>query len=146
MVETTYTISQASRLLGVEAYVLRFWEEELMLEIKRSEKGYRYYTNDDIRMLQKVKEWKKTYALKDIRKMLGTQDLKQEDTRQEEFLRLLERLLEHAMQRKNSPENRIKKLDRTIRNHQKKRKMIAVAGSEKRNRSKDKQQVYFSKR
>lgn len=132
MVETTYTISQAARLLGVEAYVLRFWEEELMLEIKRNEKGYRYYTNDDIRMLQKVKEWKKTYALKDIRRMLGTHNEEHEDTRQEEFLKLLERLIEHALQRKNSPENRIKKLDLTIRNHQKKRKMIAAAGTQKK--------------
>lgn len=132
MVETTYTISQAARLLGVETYVLRFWEEELMLEIKRSEKGYRYYTNEDIRMLQKVKEWKKTYALKDIRRMLGTQGVKQEDTRQDEFLGLLERLLEHAIQRKNSPENRIKKLDITIRNHQKNRKMIAATDKKKK--------------
>lgn len=131
MVETTYTISQAARLLGVEAYVLRFWEEELMLEIKRSEKGYRYYTNDDIRMLQKVKEWKKTYALKDIRMMLGKHDVKQEDARQEEFLEILERLIEHAMQRKNSPENRVKKLDLTIRDHQKKRKMIAATNEKK---------------
>lgn len=139
MVETTYTISQAARLLGVEAYVLRFWEEELMLEIKRSEKGYRYYTNEDIRMLQKVKEWKKTYALKDIREMLG-----KADSKQEEFLQIMERLVEYVLQKKNSPENRIKNLDKAIRNHQQTRKMIAAASESKKavsRKKKEKQKI-----
>lgn len=122
MVETTYTISQAARLVGVESYVLRFWEEELLLDIKRSEKGYRYYTNEDIRLLQKVKEWKKTYALKDIRAMLG-----KNDQQQERFLVIMERLVEHVLQEKHSPEMRIKHLDEAIRRHQQSRKMTAAA-------------------
>lgn len=122
MVETTYTISQAARLVGVESYVLRFWEEELLLDIKRSEKGYRYYTNEDVRLLQKVKEWKKTYALKDIRAMLG-----KNDQQQERFLVIMERLVEHVLQEKHSPEMRMKHLDEAIRRHQQSRKMIAAA-------------------
>lgn len=133
MDETTYTISQAARLLGVEAYVLRFWEEELLLDIKRSEKGYRYYTNEDIRLLQKVKEWKKTYALKDIRAMIGNTDQKQE-----QFLLIMERLVEQVLQERNSPENRCKHLDQAIRRHQKSRKMIAAASEEKVHASKRK--------
>ena len=55
MGEVTYSISQAAKLVGVETYVLRFWEEELLLEIGRSEKGYRFYTNEDIHLLQQIK-------------------------------------------------------------------------------------------
>ena len=33
MGEVTYTISQAAKIVGVETYVLRFWEEELLLDI-----------------------------------------------------------------------------------------------------------------
>ena len=43
-----YLISEAARLTGVEAHVLRFWEEELKLEIPRNEQGHRYYTEEDI--------------------------------------------------------------------------------------------------
>lgn len=137
MVETTYTISQAARLVGVESYVLRFWEEELLLDIKRSEKGYRYYTNEDIRLLQKVKEWKKTYALKDIRIMLG-----KSDQQQERFLVIMERLVEHVLQEQQSPEMRIRNLDETIRRHQQSRRMTAAAtqttekGKQKKKRTK----------
>lgn len=137
MGETTYTISQAAKLVGVETYVLRFWEEELLLDIKRSEKGYRYYTNEDIRLLQKVKEWKKTYALKDIRAMIG-----KSDQRQEEFLSIMERLVENILQERKSPESSFKSLDKAIRRHQESRKMIAAASepqkksSRKKNRKK----------
>ena len=43
MSETRYMISDASRLVDVEAHVLRYWEEELGLPIGRNEMGHRYY-------------------------------------------------------------------------------------------------------
>ena len=98
MGEVTYSISQAAKLVGVETYVLRFWEEELLLEIGRSEKGYRFYTNEDIHLLQQIKEWKKTYALKDIREMIGKKDQKQE-----QLLSLMERLVGHILEERKSP-------------------------------------------
>ena len=39
MSETRYMISDASRLVDVEAHVLRYWEEELELPIGRNEMG-----------------------------------------------------------------------------------------------------------
>lgn len=41
MSETRYMISDASRLVDVEAHVLRYWEEELGLPIGRNEMGHR---------------------------------------------------------------------------------------------------------
>ena len=43
MKENKYTISEAARLLSVENHVLRYWEEELELNIPRNELGHRYY-------------------------------------------------------------------------------------------------------
>ena len=58
MNETRYMISDASRRLKVEPHVLRYWEEELDMKIKRNEMGHRYYTAEDIQVLQVVQEMK----------------------------------------------------------------------------------------
>ena len=39
MGEKRYMISDASRMLGVESHVLRYWEEELNIVIPRNEMG-----------------------------------------------------------------------------------------------------------
>ena len=119
--EVTYTISQAAKLVGVESYVLRFWEEELLLDIGRNAKGYRAYTKENIALLQKVKELKKDYQLKDIRHMLLDKDKKKE-----EFLEIMERLVEQVIKEKKSPESRFRSIDRAIRSRQQARKMVAA--------------------
>ena len=56
--ETRYTVRQAVEMTGVKSYVLRYWEEELELQIHRNELGHRYYTGYDIQLLN-IKELKK---------------------------------------------------------------------------------------
>lgn len=121
MEETTYTISQAAKIVGVETYVLRFWEDELLLDIGRNEKGYRAYTNENINLLKKVKELKKEYQLKDIRHMLLDKDHKKE-----QFLELMDRIVIQTLKERNSPENRYKKIDQAIRSRQQVRKEVAA--------------------
>ena len=58
MSETRYMISDASKLVDVEAHVLRYWEEELDLPIGRNEMGHRYYTEENIRLFRHIKELK----------------------------------------------------------------------------------------
>lgn len=71
MDETQYTISEAGKMVGVESHVLRYWEDELKLEIPRNGKGHRYYTELHIRLFQKIKELKeKGYQLKAIEHVL----------------------------------------------------------------------------
>lgn len=71
MDETHYSISEAGKLVGVESHVLRYWEDELQLEIPRNGKSHRYYTELHIRLFQKVKELKeKGYQLKAIEQVL----------------------------------------------------------------------------
>lgn len=53
-----YMISDAAKLVDVESHVLRYWEEELDIEIPRNEMGHRYYTDYYIRVFKKIKELK----------------------------------------------------------------------------------------
>ncbi len=66
-----YMISDAAGLVNVEAHVLRYWEEELELDIPRNELGHRYYTKENIEQFLKIKEWKeKGYQLKAIKMLV----------------------------------------------------------------------------
>lgn len=63
-----FTITEAAKKLGVEAHVLRYWEDELTLDIKRNRQGHRYYDEKDIRMFKQIQELKEQgYMLKDVR-------------------------------------------------------------------------------
>ena len=52
MSETHYLISDASKKVDVESHVLRYWEEELEMNIPRNEMGHRYYTDFHIRLFK----------------------------------------------------------------------------------------------
>lgn len=72
MAETHYMISDAARKVDVEAHVLRYWEEELELNIPRNEMGHRYYTEEDIEKFAKIKELKEQgYQLKVIKMFIS---------------------------------------------------------------------------
>lgn len=71
MKEEYYMIKEAAAKVGVESHVLRYWEEELKMEIHRNEMGHRYYTEKDIEILTKVRDLKsKGLQLKAIRNYL----------------------------------------------------------------------------
>ena len=75
MKETRYLISETAKLVQVEPHVLRYWEEELGLSIKRNEMGHRYYTDKDLEIFQKIKELKKEgLQLKTIKEKLHGKD------------------------------------------------------------------------
>lgn len=58
MGEVHYMISEAAKKVGVEAHVLRYWEEELDIPISRTEMGHRSYTEEDIRLFCCIKDLK----------------------------------------------------------------------------------------
>ncbi|MDE6845163.1 MAG: helix-turn-helix domain-containing protein [Lachnospiraceae bacterium] len=69
--KTIYYISEAAKKVQVENHVLRYWEEELQLPIKRNEMGHRYYTEQDVKQLQEIKLLKEQgLQLKAIRTVL----------------------------------------------------------------------------
>lgn len=70
--EKQLKISEMTKKVGVEAHVLRYWEEELGLPIKRNSLGHRYYTEEDVEQFMRIKEWKdKGIQLKGIKSILG---------------------------------------------------------------------------
>lgn len=115
MGEVRYMISDAARLVDVEAHVLRYWEEELELSIGRNEMSHRYYTEENIHLFQQIKELKEQgVQLKAIRMLipdLGTgeveltnliakteqQDVEREDKMQQ-FQGIMSRLISDALE------------------------------------------------
>ena len=68
-------ISDASKIMRVESHVLRYWEEELGLEIPRNEQGHRYYTEKEMKILQGIKRLKEQgFQLKSIKTVLPKLD------------------------------------------------------------------------
>lgn len=71
MEEKRYIISEAAERTGVEAHVLRYWEEELNLDIPRNEMGHRYYTERQLEMFKQIKELKDSgFQLKAVKTVL----------------------------------------------------------------------------
>ncbi len=69
--ERRYMISDASKMVDVESHVLRYWEEELEIEVPRNEMGHRYYTDYYINLFRSVKELKdQGFLLKAIKMLM----------------------------------------------------------------------------
>lgn len=86
MEEHRYLISDAAKIIAVEAHVLRYWEEELEIPIGRTELGHRYYTRENIETFQNVKKLKEEgLQLKAIKAVLqSTGYTASEEARQEQ--------------------------------------------------------------
>lgn len=70
-----YIISDASKKVDVEPHVLRYWEEELDIEIPRNEMGHRYYKEEHIEIFKTVKTLKdQGFQLKAIKLLLSDMD------------------------------------------------------------------------
>ena len=83
MEQVRYMISDAANIVQLEQHVLRYWEDELQLDIPRNEMGHRYYTDENIKEFLKIKELKeKGYQLKAIRMYLKNE--KQREQRNKE--------------------------------------------------------------
>lgn len=71
MEEMRYTISDAAKMVKVESHVLRYWEDELSLDIPRNEMGHRYYTQREIDVFCQIRALKdKGFQLKAIKDVL----------------------------------------------------------------------------
>lgn len=71
MEEMRYTISDAAKMVKVESHVLRYWEDELSLEIPRNEMGHRYYTQKEIDAFCQIRALKdRGFQLKSIKDVM----------------------------------------------------------------------------
>lgn len=103
MSHTRYIISDASKQLEVEPHVLRYWEEELQLDIPRNAMGHRYYREEELTTIRGIKKLKEQgFQLKAIKLILPSID-KIEKLPEEARKRLCSELNEKiADQEKNS--------------------------------------------
>ncbi|MDX2074035.1 MAG: MerR family transcriptional regulator [Alphaproteobacteria bacterium] len=79
------TISEAAEILGVPAYVLRFWESQFpQIHPTKSRGGRRYYRPEDMEVLTSIKDllYKEGYTIKGARKAFSQikQDVALADT------------------------------------------------------------------
>jgi DNA-binding transcriptional MerR regulator len=68
-----YSISEAAEMVGVEAYVLRFWEKEFAhLKPKKNRAGKRMYKPEDIQRVTRIKRLlhDEGYTIEGVRKLL----------------------------------------------------------------------------
>lgn len=139
MQETVYSVSEAVGILELQSHVLRYWEEEMKLPIKRNELGHRYYTRWDIQVFLSIRELKKKgYALKEIGELTTLFYKNQAEKKQpehrtatlsvsREFMEIISKLVTDRLQEKNSGEERYKRLDERIRSCQQYRREAAAA-------------------
>jgi DNA-binding transcriptional MerR regulator len=71
-----YSISEVSRLTGLEPYVLRYWESEFdELKPQKNRAGNRVYSNRDIKFILRIKELlrEKRYTIEGAKHILKTE-------------------------------------------------------------------------
>ena len=71
-----FKIGEVSELLGVEAYVLRYWETEFpVLSPKKSGTGHRLYRRKDVELLLRIKHllYDKKFTIEGARQNLQTE-------------------------------------------------------------------------
>ncbi len=72
-----FRIGEVSRLVGVEPYVLRYWETEFpALAPKKSGAGHRFYRRKDVETLLQIKQllYEKRFTIEGARKHLATKE------------------------------------------------------------------------
>ncbi|MGO9611666.1 MAG: MerR family transcriptional regulator [Dissulfurispiraceae bacterium] len=69
-----YKIGETSRVIGVESYVLRYWETEFpFICPRKSKSGQRIYTKKDIDQILLIKRllYEERYTIDGVRRKLG---------------------------------------------------------------------------
>jgi len=70
-----YKIGEVSRLVGVESYVLRYWETEFpFLNPRKSKSGQRIYAKNDVDLIIQIKHllYEEKYTIDGVRRKLGS--------------------------------------------------------------------------
>jgi DNA-binding transcriptional MerR regulator len=69
-----YKIGEVSKIVGVEPYVLRYWETEFnFLNPRKNKSGQRVYIKKDVELLLAIKRllYQERYTIEGVRKRLG---------------------------------------------------------------------------
>jgi DNA-binding transcriptional MerR regulator/quercetin dioxygenase-like cupin family protein len=68
-----FSIGEVSQAIGLAPQTLRLWERERLIRPRRTDRGYRVYTEPDVERLRKIKQLRKLEGLNfaAIRKQIG---------------------------------------------------------------------------
>lgn len=69
-----YKIGEVSKIVGVEPYVLRYWETEFpFLKPRKNRSGQRVYVKKDLELILQVKRllYQERYTIEGVRKRFG---------------------------------------------------------------------------
>lgn len=112
--EKKYSISDASRQVEVENHVLRYWEEELGLNIHRNSKGHRFYTDRDIKILRDIKDLKEQgFLLKSIKLIIHDIDNVRKMNPNEQY-KLREELNQKIQDEEENASNKNKNINNVV--------------------------------
>jgi DNA-binding transcriptional MerR regulator len=82
-----YKIGEVSKIVGVEPYVLRYWETEFpFLKPRKNKSGQRVYIKKDVEVLLTIKRllYQERYTIEGVRKRLGLSSLSVEPRPEQE--------------------------------------------------------------
>ncbi|MDH7605484.1 MAG: MerR family transcriptional regulator [Melioribacter sp.] len=78
-----YSISEVSKLTGLEQYILRYWETEFeQLKPSKNRAGNRIYTNKDIKLILQIKKLLRDekYTIEGAKKILAGMNFSSDQT------------------------------------------------------------------
>src|SRR5215213_8623101 len=69
-----FSIGEVSQAVGLAPQTLRLWERERLIKPRRTDRGYRVFTEPDVRRLREIKQLRKVEGLNfaAIRKQMGS--------------------------------------------------------------------------
>lgn len=72
MQRAQFRIGDLAQKVGVERFVIRFWEKEFNLRSHRSNGGQRFYTHKDVETFEKIKQllYEQQYTIEGAKKVL----------------------------------------------------------------------------
>lgn len=75
MEKKKFRIGELAQKVGVERFVIRFWEKEFGLESERTTGGQRFYSNEDLTLFTQIKEllYNKGFTINGAKKQLESQ-------------------------------------------------------------------------
>lgn len=101
-----YKIGEVSKIVGVEPYVLRYWETEFpFLKPRKNKSGQRVYIKKDVELLLAIKKllYQERYTIEGVRKRLGLTSVQAEPKLEHEVqkkeVRQPARVIEHVKKR-----------------------------------------------
>jgi DNA-binding transcriptional MerR regulator len=90
-----FKIGEVCEIVGVEPYVLRFWESEFpILSPEKTKSGHRVYRRKDVQMVLKIKEllYERGFTIPGARKQLARSRLERGPDRDKMLLQVRDQL------------------------------------------------------